>query len=58
MKPIGKGRLNSANLVPSSATMAAFSKKKPGTDSVKMLEDRWQRPVFLGITVTPIYQAG
>ena len=56
MKPIGKGR--SASLVPSSVTMEAFSKKKPGTDSVKMLEDRWQRPVFLKITVTPLHQAG
>ena len=58
MRPIGKRRLYSHIPVPCNATMTTFTKKKPGTDSVKMLEDRWQHLVFLSITVTPMYLAG
>ena len=58
MRPNGKHRLYSNIPVPCNATMRTFSKKKPGTDSVKTLEDRWQHLAFLSITATLMYLAG
>lgn len=58
MRLTGKEHLYSTLPVPSNATMTSFWKKKPGTDSVKILVVRWQHPAFLSTTVTRMCLGG